>query len=69
MGEFICGFFFFITGAAMLIYNKPMVEKSLEFQSHLPVEEDDLIFYNRILCVSAGIVTGIAGFLTMLSNR
>lgn len=69
MSEFICGFFFFIVGVALLIYNRPLVERSLEFQRHSPAEEDGLIFINRILCVLAGLLTSAMGYLTMLSGR
>ncbi len=69
MSEFICGVVFFMTGAALLIHNKTLVERSLEFQQHSPAERDGLIIFNRILCVLAGLMTSFAGCLTMLSGR
>jgi hypothetical protein len=67
MGEFICGFLFFAAGAGLLIHNKTLVERAVEFERHLPEQKDGLILFNRILCVLAGLVISWAGFMTMLS--
>jgi hypothetical protein len=67
MTEFIVGFFFFICGAALLIHNKSMVEGSIEF--HRPYrqeDEDKIIFFDRVLCVLAGIVALASGLMTMI---
>jgi hypothetical protein len=69
MGEFIVGFFFFICGAALLIHNKSMVKGSIEF--YRPYRQEDeykIIFFDRVLCVLAGIVALAIGFLTMISS-
>jgi hypothetical protein len=72
MSEFICGFLFFVIGIALLVYNKQLVEKSKEFYSSglSPKETKTMDSLNRFLCLSAGLITSVIGFLTMLtSNR
>lgn len=70
MNEFICGFFFFITGAALLIYNKPLVNRSSEFHRvSSPAEAEEMILFNRVLCVLAGLFVSIVGFLMMLTGK
>jgi hypothetical protein len=69
MTEFIVGFFFFILGVALLIHNKSIVERSIEF--HRPYRQEDkdkIIFFDRVLCALAGFVTLATGFLTMISS-
>jgi hypothetical protein len=70
MGEFISGILFFAACAGLLIHNKTLVERSIEFESYLPAqkrEQLDLILFNRILCVLAGLLISWTGFMTMLS--
>jgi hypothetical protein len=69
MIEFISGFLFFVAGAGLLIHNKTLVERSIEFETHSPGEEDNFIFFNRILCVLAGLLVSGVGFMTMISVR
>ncbi len=70
MSEFVCGLFFFVVGMSLLIYNKSMVQRSIEFQRlNLRAEKDEMILFNRALCVLAGIITSGLGYLTMLSSR
>jgi uncharacterized membrane protein len=70
MGEFICGLFFFIVGLSLLIYNKSMVHRSMEYhRANSRTEEESMILFNRILCVLAGVITSAMGYLTMLSSR
>jgi hypothetical protein len=69
MSEFIVGLCFFICGAVLLIHNKSMVERSMEF--HHPYRQEDegkIIFFDRVLCVLAGLVVLVTGFLTMISG-
>ena len=50
-GEFICGLFFLACGAALLFYNKPLVERSREFQPrNLRAEEGGGDIFDRFLC-------------------
>ncbi len=70
MSEFVCGLFFFVVGMSLLIYNKSMVQRSMEFQRfNSSAEKDGMILFNRALCVLAGIITSVLGYLTMLSSR
>jgi hypothetical protein len=70
MIEFICGLFFFIVGVALLIHNKTLVLRSGEFhRANLMPEKEQMIFFNRILCVSAGLITLTGGYLTMLYRK
>lgn len=69
-GEFICGLFFLACGAALLFYNKPLVERSREFQPrNSRAEEGGGDLFNRFLCVLAGALTLTVGLLMMLSSR
>jgi hypothetical protein len=66
----MCGLFFFVVGVALLIYNKSMVESSSEFhRTSSPAKEEEMILFNRLLCVLAGLITLSLGYLTMLSSR
>jgi hypothetical protein len=70
LSEFICGFFFFIVGATLLIHNKLMVNNSKEFfPLYSSINEEEIIFFNRILCILAGLITSALGYLTMLFSR
>jgi hypothetical protein len=70
LSEFICGFFFFIVGIALLIHNKSMVDNSKEFDRFVSsVNEEEITFFNRTLCILAGLITSLLGYLTMLSSR
>jgi hypothetical protein len=72
MSEFFCGLFFFMTGAALLFYNKRLVENNAEYYPrNLRAEKRErAIAIDRVLCRAVGIFVLAAGFLTMyFSNR
>ncbi|MDQ3636314.1 MAG: hypothetical protein M3405_17695 [Acidobacteriota bacterium] len=71
MGEFICGLFFYVIGIALLIYNKTLVERSVEFYpQNLSTNKIEWInIFNRFLCVFAGLLTSGTGLLIMLGGR
>lgn len=71
MGEFICGLFFFIVGLALLFHNKMLVLRSGEFHHRAKSvrEQAEIILFNRILCILAGFMTAITGYLIMLYRK
>lgn len=71
VSEFICGFFLFLIGIALLVYNKQLVKRSQEFYPRdlSPKEIDTMDVIYRFLCVLVGLKTSIAGFLIMLSSN
>lgn len=69
MNTFIYGFFFFVVGTALLIYNKSLVERSKEFYpKNLSLKEiEELNSFNQFLCLLTGLITSVNGFLIMLN--
>jgi len=70
MSEFICGLFFFIVGMALPIHNKPLVSNSREFQRQsFYGKGEKMILFDRVLRILAGVITSVAGYLTMLFSK
>ena len=70
VAEFICGFFFFVIGVALLVYNKQLVQRSQEFYPRdlSPKEINIMDIMNRFLCVLVGLKISITGFLIVLNS-
>ena len=69
MAEQIAGLFFYLCGAGLIIHNRTLVRRSLEFLPRPDREKEAEIPLNRILCVTAGLVTSCVGLLMILYPR
>ena len=71
MSEFIGGFFLFLIGIALLVYNKQLVQRSREFYPRdlSPKQINTIDIMNRFLCVLVGLKISITGFLIMLNSN